>query len=292
MAYFSDREMGSSPPTGEQIDEAAWDGLRSLVMSAIDDGSFGERFPEYCPNGIGIIGVNENKLWMALHGDIPWLEVKPWLPSSAEVPETVHILDMVEFCWKHISHAWHQERHNHFNHNHLEFLPGLGPGQFREDVNRILSRNGLGYVLNEKGRVERIGPELLRTELTSARLQSGDAELDSILEAACVKFFDYRQETRREALLELWDAWERLKTTGQGSSKAGQISYLLNIAAGPAFPKLLERLETDAKDLTTIGNNHQIRHTEVGQEKVEKSEHIDYLFHRLFSMINLILKTQ
>ena len=45
MAYFSDRETGSSPPTGEQIDEAAWDGLRSLVMSAIDDGSFGERFP-------------------------------------------------------------------------------------------------------------------------------------------------------------------------------------------------------------------------------------------------------
>ena len=58
--YFSDREMGSSPPTGEQIDEAAWDGLRSLVMSAIDDGSFGERFPEYCPDGIGIIGVNPN----------------------------------------------------------------------------------------------------------------------------------------------------------------------------------------------------------------------------------------
>ena len=47
-----------------------------------------------------------------MHGDIPRLEEKPWLPSSAEVPETVYILDMVEFCWKHISHAWHWERHN------------------------------------------------------------------------------------------------------------------------------------------------------------------------------------
>ena len=194
LAYFSDREMGSSPPTGEQIDEAAWDGLRSLVMLAIDDGSFGERFPEYCPDGIGIIGVNDNKLWMSMHGDIPRLEEKPWLPSSAEVPETVYILDMVEFCWKHISHAWHQERHNYFKHNHLEFFPGLGPRKFREDVNRILSRNGLGYVLNEKGRVERIGPELLRTELTSARFQSGDPELDGMLEAARAKFLDYHHE--------------------------------------------------------------------------------------------------
>ena len=113
-----------------------------------------------------------------------------------------------------------------------------------------------------------------------------------MLEAARAKFLDYHHEERREALLELWDAWERLKTTGQGSNKAEQISYLLNIAAGPAYPNLLERLETDAFELTSIGNNHQIRHTEMSQEKVEKSEHIDYLFHRLFSMINLILKTQ
>ena len=292
MAYFSDREMGSSPPTGEQIDEAAWDGLRSLVMSAIDDGSFGERFPEHCPDGKGIIGADDNKLWMSMHGDIPRLEEKPWLPSSAEVPETVYILDMVEFCWKHISHAWHWEPHNHFKHNHLEFVPGLGQSNFREDVNRILRRNGLGYVLNEKGRVERIGPELLRTELTSARFQSGDPELDGMLEAARAKFLDYHHEVRREALLELWDAWERLKTTGQGSNKADQTSNLLDIAAGSSYPKFRERLETDAVELTSIGNSHQIRHTEVSQEKVEKGEHIDYLFHRLFSMINLILKTQ
>ena len=113
-----------------------------------------------------------------------------------------------------------------------------------------------------------------------------------MLEAARAKFLDYHHEVRREALLELWDAWERLKTTGEGANKAEQISSLLDIAASPDYPKFRERLETEAVELTSIGNSHQIRHTEVIQEKIEQSEHIDYLFHRLFGMINLILKTQ
>ena len=59
-----------------------------------------------------------------------------------------------------------------------------------------------------------------------------------------------------------------------------------------AFPRFRERLETESLELTSIGNNHQIRHAEVTQEKLENTEHIDYLFHRLFSMIQLILKTK
>ena len=146
---------------------------------------------------------------------------------------------MVEFCWKHISHAWHLERHNHFNHNHPNVCSRSRARETSEKVvNRILSRNGLGYVLNEKGRVERIGPTILGQELASIHFQSGDAELDRILETARVKFLGYRQETRREALLELWDAWERLKTTGQGSKKEDQISFLLDVAAGSASPKI------------------------------------------------------
>jgi hypothetical protein len=33
-----------------------------------------------------------------------------------------------------------------------------------------------------------------------------------------------------------------------------------------------------------------IRHTEVNKVAVEDSEHVDYLFHRLFALIRLILR--
>jgi hypothetical protein len=49
-------------------------------------------------------------------------------------------------------------------------------------------------------------------------------------------------------------------------------------------------LETEAKELTAIGNSMRIRHSEATQEKVEKSEEVDYLFHRAFSFIRLILR--
>ena len=67
---------------------------------------------------------------------------------------------------------------------------------------------------------------------------------------------------------------------------------MLNDAAGTGYPKFRQLLEKEAFELTSIGNNHQIRHTEIWQEKVEQLEHIDYLFHRLFSLIQLILKTK
>ena len=156
----------------------------------------------------------------------------------------------------------------------------------------MLGRNGLAYALSHEGQIQRLGPPVLREELRSAVFSSGEWELDQILESARRKYSNPRAEIRREALLELSDAWERLKTTGQGTNKADQITSLLDDAAGLTYPKFRERLETDAKELTSIGNNHQIRHSELTQEKVESSAHIDYLFHRLFSMIQLILKTR
>ena len=167
----------------------------------------------------------------------------------------------------------------------------MGRRNFTEDVNRIFARNGLAYTLTSEGRVERPGPPVLREELASTEFVTGNSELDRLLESARRKFLSPNEEIRREALLELWDAWERLKTTGVGPNKKDQITSLLDDAAGSALPKFRARLETEALELTSIGNSHQIRHTEVTQEKIENGEHIDYVFHRLFSMIHLILNT-
>ena len=42
-------------------------------------------------------------------------------------------------------------------------------------------------------------------------------------------------------------------------------------------------------ELNSIGNSYLIRHSEVTQVAVIDVDHIDYLFHRLFAMIQLML---
>ena len=55
-------------------------------------------------------------------------------------------------------------------------------------------------------------------------------------------------------------------------------------------PTLRERLVTEAKELTSIDNSHLIRHSEVNQVPVIDVSQVDYLFHRLFAMVQLVLK--
>jgi hypothetical protein len=116
-----------------------------------------------------------------------------------------------------------------------------------------------------------------------------DADLDRLLETAREKFLNRSLEVRKEGLEKLWDAWERLKTIEQGKDKSAQAKAILDKAA--TEPMLRERLECEARELNFIGNNLMIRHTEVGKPPVVESAHVDYLFHRMFAMVRLLLKS-
>ncbi|WP_222874250.1 hypothetical protein [Hankyongella ginsenosidimutans] len=48
-------------------------------------------------------------------------------------------------------------------------------------------------------------------------------------------------------------------------------------------------LGDEAKALTIIGNSLNIRHSEVSQEIIERSEQLDWLFVRMFSFVRLLL---
>ena len=92
---------------------------------------------------------------------------------------------------------------------------------------------------------------------------------------------------RRESLEKLWDAWERLKTVEGGKDKKAQTKNLLDKAASA---EMRERLEAEALELTEIGNRFMIRHTETDKVPITDLGHVDYLFHRMFSLIELLLK--
>jgi len=109
-----------------------------------------------------------------------------------------------------------------------------------------------------------------------------------MLEESRKKFLNPDPIIRREAVERLWDCWERIKTLEIPDNKKASTETLLNRAATDLDVR--ELLGKEAKELTDIGNSFHIRHSEVGQTTISDSDFIDYLFHRLFSIIQFLLR--
>lgn len=119
---------------------------------------------------------------------------------------------------------------------------------------------------------------------------SGDQIIDKLIEEACRKFRDVAPHSQREAVECMWDAWERLKSLNDPTNKRISATKLLDQAAAPgAFRDLLEE---EAKAITAIGNNFHIRHFETDRHEVTDPAHFEYLFHRIYAIINLLLSSR
>jgi hypothetical protein len=299
--YFSDREFGAKAREAQQITPAAWQGIVGAIETRIDAGAFGLDFPERCNDGSAwIVGTDRTTFSQVLQGEIPDLE---WPlrtatatrsdffgSSTAEpyAPETALALDLIEFCYRHVAEPGEDGLvHSHFGHHHLEFNRELGQENLRLQINRIFARNGLAYELRADGTVERLAPPVLRENLRSVIFNTGDDRLDDLLEVAREKFLSHDANARRESLEKLWDAWERLKTLDNPADKKLSIQTLLDNAT--AEQSFREALEQEARELTRIGNAFQIRHSEIGKAPIEDNSQVDYLFHRLFALMYLIL---
>lgn len=284
--YFSEREQGPRPRIEEIVTPGIWGGVVSLFRSLISADAFAERFPEYCRDDCYIIGTDFQTFGLAVVAEIPGLS---W-PLEVTAPDTLLALDFIEFCHSIVAKSIRGPNHyvNHYHQEHLTFDASEGKESFRRDINRIFSRNKLAYELNEEGQIVRLAPAVLQQELLSATFQSGDTTLDAMLEESREKFLDADPATRREALERLWDCWERMKTLEQPDDKKQSVMTLLTKAAD-SHTEFLSTLDSEARTLTDIGNSFHIRHSEVSQSAVTDSAHIDYLFHRLFSLINLLL---
>jgi hypothetical protein len=198
------------------------------------------------------------------------------------------ILDFIGFCFHSIGKPVQHDYHKFFQHYHLSFDEQAGQEEFRININRIFARNGVAYDLSEAGRVERLAPPVLRDALSNAFFISGDGTLDRMLEEARLKYLSPDVCIRREALERLWDCWERLKSQADPNNKKVAVAALLDRAAPEApFRALLEK---ETLELTKIGNSFHIRHSEVSQTPLTSSTHVDYLFHRLFCVVLLLLR--
>jgi len=285
MSYFSDREGVPIPRVTEELTESAWGGIAALVNSLVSKGAFGEDYPWTCENG-GIIGTDTQSFWMAARGDNPNL-ILPVKQYNTQ--PTLVALDLIEFCYEHVSEPNQLFFHDYPRpgHHHLGFDREAGRIQFRESVNTIFQRNGLVYELGPDGHVRRLMPPVLREAVLAGLPRTGDVQLDDMLNKSITKFASPDPEIREDGLKDLWDAFERLKTI-IGTKKSDSIKALLDRAASE--PKMRAVLEEESRRLTDIGNDFQIRHFETNKTPITESAQVDYLFHRMFSFILLLVK--
>ncbi len=295
--YFSDREHGPRPRNEEVVSPKIWAGIVTLVQSLITTGAFGAKYPKPCPEGHGPIGTDEKALAVAIRIEVPGLELPLatttriyrglWSEVRPYAPETLQVLDFLEFCYRAVAKPIQDSRHDSLDHYHLSFDEAEGKQTFVSDINRILSRNNLAYELSPAGQVMRLAPSVLNESLSSARFDTGDPALDALLEDACIRFLNPDPSIRRQSVELLWRCWEQLQSLENPGDKKHPIESMpAKTAAGTAFRSVLE---VEARTLTEIGNSFHIGHSQTMPSGISDPAHLDYLFHRLYSMLQLIL---
>lgn len=294
--YFSDRERGARPRIVEEITAEAWGGIIALLQSLIDNDSFAADFRDECPDGRGPCGTNKRTLALAIRAEIPelnWPLEMHDLSRQMDLndrPSTLAILDLIEFCHRVAAKPIQRDYHEYYSHWHLTFEREQGQRDFRQKIERVFARNSLAYELQDGGHIVRSAPPVLQEALRTAVFRTDDAYLDSMLESALSKYLDPDPARRRESLEKLWDAWERLKTLEYPDDKKKSVAMLLEKASAEENFRI--RLNVEAAELTEIGNRFMIRHTEKGKTPVTSNRHVDYLFQRLFALIQLLLKSR
>lgn len=281
---FTERHGGTKPRTSEVLNAATTKALLELVAARISEQWFGASFSERCSDGQANAGVDTLKMRAKMTAfDVVWPD--EWMYRE-ELPTDGQIFDLVEFAYEFISEPQSTSYHDYFRHYHYRYDQTSGRAKFESEVNRIFEYHGIAFEL-KSGEVTRMTPTGLHEVLEQATFNTGDKALDELLEDARHKLLNRDLKVRKESLEKLWDAWERLKTIGPGNNKTEQIRGLLDKAA----PEMAfrERIEKEAKELTEIGNSFMIRHTETNKTPITDSAHVDYLFHRMFSIIRLLL---
>lgn len=122
-----------------------------------------------------------------------------------------------------------------------------------------------------------------------ARPRSSDTVLDALVEEGCSAFLDPAPQSHRRAVERLWDAWERAKTLHEGKKHVAAEAMLDAVALpGSAFRELLG---FEAKELTRIGNEFHIRHYETNRTPLDEPAQLDYFFHRMLAMLQLVVRS-
>lgn len=281
---FRKREKDSGNRSGESFSQDVWGGIVTLVNSLVKTGAFGANYPEICPSDHIPTGTDEKAIGLAVQAEIPGLK---WplettyqihhgfhISTYPHVPDTQQVLDLIEFCYRTVAKPIQNFHHKELDHYHLVFDEVTGKQQFLIDINRILSRNKLMYELTDAGHVVKKAPGIPVQKLSTGQFRTGDPALDKMLEEAHRAFLDPDPSVHGKSLKLLWNCFERLQSLPE------------KVTGDEAF---LSLLDMEAQTLTKIGDTFHLRHSDTKRSTVTDPALIDYMFHRFYCMIRLLL---
>ena len=282
--FYSDRVSGPRPRDVENLPLVTWRGLVALVEQRIEGHWLAQAFPEQCSDGNGVCGTDRRNLFDLMEALVP--DLGEWPLDRHSVPPEAVVYDLVDFIAQRVAEPRQESWHQFFRHYELGFDVTTGQAVFRRDVNQLLGRAGLAFEVGVDMRVVRLGPPEARASLADLRPDTGDEVLDGLIVDARVRFLSRAPGEERIGLEKLWDAFERLKTLEGGGDKKASVAALLDRAA---TGEMRARLDTEAMELTSIGNQMQIRHFETSKEPLSDDD-VDYLFTRMSALLVQLLR--
>lgn len=121
--------------------------------------------------------------------------------------------------------------------------------------------------------------------LFDKKASTKDNELNDLIEEAKSRFLN--PNDKQIAVEKLWDAFERLKTFyNSGKKKSESAEFIVQLISSNFDQQFIEN---EFRLLTEIGNNYRIRHHETNKIEIKEIKHLNYLFFRMLSLIDLCL---
>lgn len=220
-----------------------------------------------------------------------------WRPSEAQV------FDLIEFLYSktnsvrvHIS--YHDE---HFRDSEeiktLSFPRNDNSAKikFAKMINDLLRNGRMIYEFDlESGQIKTIlnaqTKQLINSALNCVNFKF-DSEYNQMLQIAFDQISSSRLEQNYQAIKNLWAAFERLKCYFRPKNqddKINSINKILALFSDSDMDSFRKEVNSEMKNLTTLGNNFLIRHSETYCQSLIDRNQVNYLFNRCLLMINLI----
>jgi hypothetical protein len=283
----------------EELPRTVLEAFIALVESKLKQNYFAQSFPEICDDGGVTCGTDIPSFSKRLNGEIrglswpirlPIQNPEPWTPE-AEIfppPATETILEMLEFCFHHYHKPTIIEYHSYLKHNHLSFPDHEDKRyEFVEGINRLFHRNELPYKMNSYGKVE-MQFDQAQEGLLAAKIPTIENTVTSLINEAVSLLREPKGTSHQTAIEKLWDAFERTKTLEDG--KKNKSADIILKKASNGSEEFFTVLNDEAKNLSTIGNHFQIRHSETDKIPLTDIRHIEYLFFRMYALLKLMLE--
>ena len=160
----------------------------------------------------------------------------------------------------------------------IELFSLFNNSNFENEVNNIISETG--YKLVDKKMM------VLQTQIF-AEIPHEQTLRELVIEAES----NYKKQdidSIQRALEKIWDAFERIKTY-YSSDKKKSLDKIITIISNDDA-KLHDKLNTEFKELTEIGNKYQIRHFETNKIPITDIRVKEYWYTRCIALINLVIK--